>query len=123
MKTVYLSKSSNARFTLLIIRDLLLSVILVGLYFLIKDIWSHYSYQLIVHSHGVMLKQGIIVTKTKEIPFNNVNFVSVSQGLLGKMFNFGNIEIATGGDDPDIVFNHIHDPHRVKEIIQNQLIK
>lgn len=121
MKTVYLSRSSNARFTLLIIRDLILSVIVIGIYFLIKDIWNHYSYHLIINENGVMLKQGIIITKTKEIPFNNVNFVSVSQGLLGKTFNFGNIEIATGGDDPDIIFNHIHDPHRVKEIIQNQL--
>lgn len=121
MKTIYLSKSSNARFTLLIIRDIILIAVVVGIYFLIKDIWNHYSYHLIINENGVMLKQGIIVTKTKEIPFNNLNFVSVSQGILGKMFNFGNLEIATGGDDPDIIFNHIHDPHRVKEIIQNQL--
>lgn len=121
MKVVYFSKSSVARFRLLLLRDIILSVVLVGIYFLIKDIWNYYSFQLIISEDGVMLKQGIIVTKTKEIPFNNLNFVSVTQGVLGKMLNFGNLEIATGGDDPDIIFNHIHDPHRVKEIIQNQL--
>jgi uncharacterized membrane protein YdbT with pleckstrin-like domain len=121
VKVVYFSKSSVARFRLLLLRDIILSVVLVGIYFLIKDIWNYYSFQLIISEDGVMLKQGIIVTKTKEIPFNNLNFVSVSQGVLGKMLNFGNLEIATGGDDPDIIFNHIHDPHRVKEIIQNQL--
>lgn len=121
MKVIYFSKSSVARFRLLLLRDIILSVVLVGIYFLIKDIWNYYSFQLIISEDGVMLKQGIIVTKTKEIPFNNLNFVSVSQGVLGKMLNFGNLEIATGGDDPDIIFNHIHDPHRVKEIIQNQL--
>jgi len=121
VKVVYFSKSSVARFRLLLLRDIILSVVLVGIYFLIKDIWNYYSFQLIISEDGVMLKQGIIVTKTKEIPFNNLNFVSVTQGVLGKMLNFGNLEIATGGDDPDIIFNHIHDPHRVKEIIQNQL--
>lgn len=121
VKVLYFSKSSNSRFALLVIRDLILSLVLVGIYFLIKDIWNHHSFKLLITEEGVTLKEGIIVTRTKEIPFNNVNFVSISQGLLGKILNFGNLEVATGGDDPDIVFNHIHDPHRVKEIIQNQI--
>jgi uncharacterized membrane protein YdbT with pleckstrin-like domain len=88
---------------------------------LIADIWEHFSHKIAITEDGVMMKTGIIQTKTREIPFNNINLVEVSQGIFGKILNYGNLDLSTGGDQVEIGFKHLHNPQRFKDIVKSKL--
>lgn len=62
-----------------------------------------------VTSKRVIRKSGVIMRDTSEIRLSKVESVSVNQGFLGRMFNYGTVTIAgTGGNGA--VMKGVHAP-------------
>jgi uncharacterized membrane protein YdbT with pleckstrin-like domain len=122
MATIHYSgRQSGKLFLIKLIRDFLFSILIIGIVWLIKDIFDYFGKKLSLIDDGIKYVEGIIITNHKQVPYANINVVSVSQGILGKIFNFGDLIVNTGGDEPEIIFKHLHDPYRFQEAINKQL--
>ncbi|MFQ3275562.1 MAG: putative membrane protein YdbT with pleckstrin-like domain [Candidatus Nanohaloarchaea archaeon] len=78
----------------------------------------------LVTNEGLYRKTGILSRSVQKIGFDKVQNISFSQGVLGKYFNYGNIEVSTaGGSGIEMRFNSIDNPREVENIINNKLKK
>lgn len=71
-----------------------------------------------VHGGGVVVTAGWLTRRRVEATYSKVTDVQTTQGVLGRMFGFGDIRVNTAGSDvAPIVFQGVADPDRVKAMI------
>ena len=66
----------------------------------------------------VIVKRGIISRKTDEMKLGSIETVELDQGVLGRLFGFGNVKV-TGRGISDVVYRNIDDPMSVKRRIES----
>lgn len=66
----------------------------------------------------VIVKRGIISRKTEEMKLTSIETVELSQGVLGRIFGFGDVKV-TGRGISDVVYQGIDDPMQVKRRIES----
>jgi uncharacterized membrane protein YdbT with pleckstrin-like domain len=71
-----------------------------------------------VTNKRVVYKTGIIGRKSEEMKLTSIETVEISQGVMGRIFNFGDVKI-TGRGTSDLVFRGISDPLTVKRQIES----
>lgn len=71
-----------------------------------------------VTNKRVIFKTGIISRKSEEMKLTSIETVEIDQGVLGRLFNFGDIKV-TGRGTSDLVFKRINDPMSVKRKIES----
>ena len=91
--------------------------VLTGIIHLLQRI----SERLSIDEKHLKLKTGILSNNEVEVPYNKINTISVKQGLLGKILDFGSIVIYTGNDKSGIVFNQLDNPSSIKLAIQEKM--
>ncbi|WP_435360685.1 PH domain-containing protein [Haloarchaeobius sp. DFWS5] len=97
---------------------------LVGLGLLI--IGSAYLYQknthYVVTTDGLYKKTGVLSRDVQKIDFDKVQNISFSEGVVGKYFGFGNVDISTaGGSGVEMQFQAVTDPKQVQERINKRI--
>ncbi len=71
-----------------------------------------------VENWGVVVTSGWLARRRVETTYEKVTDVTVYQGILGRMFGFGNITINTAGSNQaPVVFHGLGDPEGVKATI------
>lgn len=78
------------------------------------------SFEYGVTTQRIIKKKGLISRNTEEIINKAVETIEVKQGLLGRLFSFGNI-IVTGRGNSIVIFESIEDPLKVKKIIESAI--
>jgi len=71
-----------------------------------------------VTNKRVILKRGIISRKTEEMKVSSIETVEIIQGVMGRIFGYGNIKV-TGRGLSDVIFIKINDPMDVKRKIES----
>jgi len=68
-------------------------------------------------------RSGIISEDFKSITFKHVTSVGVRQGIIGKIFNFGNVIIDTAGSGHgvDFIWTYVKEPIKVKNMIEKHI--
>ena len=80
---------------------------------------NYYGTALVIGSHGLTLKQGILTRDVTHIRFSEIRTLGLRQGLLDRLLNIGILEFAfSGTDDVDIRFINIANPTGVKAVIE-----
>lgn len=74
------------------------------------DIWAVTTFRVIDES-------GLIEHYAKESPLDKINNVSYDQHLLGRIFNFGHVEIQTAAEIGATDYFHVHQPKKLKDTI------
>jgi len=82
---------------------------------IIERIFRHY----IVTSHEVVKIEGLIRKKRITIPFQSVVNVKNYKGILGRIFNFGNIQI--NASNLEIIMKGMRNPDEIQRIIENKI--
>ncbi len=76
----------------------------------------------VVTTEGLYRKSGIFSRSVQKIGFEKIQNTSFSQGVLGKSFGYGNIEISTaGGSGVEMRFMSIDSPRDVQELINKRI--
>lgn len=76
----------------------------------------------VVTSEGLYRKTGIFSRSVQKIGFEKVQNISFSQGILGKYFGYGNVEISTaGGSGIEMRFRSVEGPKEVQELINRRI--
>jgi uncharacterized membrane protein YdbT with pleckstrin-like domain len=81
----------------------------------IERIIRHY----VVTNNEVIKIEGIIRKKRIAIPYQSVADVRVTKSFVGRVFNFGNVEIS--GFKDSITMKGMRDPEEIYRIIQNKI--
>ena len=71
-----------------------------------------------IDKNGVLLKRGILRKKVKMIPFSQVNSVNMKKGIVGRLLNFGNLEVSSAKGT--IVMKGIVYPEEIYDLIKHK---
>lgn len=71
-----------------------------------------------ITSKRIIRKSGLIVRNTDEIRLSKVESVSVKQGMLGRMFGYGDVIISGSGGN-DAVMKGVRDPLAFRNVANN----
>ncbi len=109
-RVLYLGRVSTwALFWPHLLLGVLLAPVIVGL-FLLASAWiQKKTTELAVTNKRVIVKKGLIRRDTVELNIQKIESVRVEQGLLARMFNYGTVVVA-GGGNPVAPVERIADP-------------
>ncbi len=71
-----------------------------------------------VTNKRVIFKTGIISRKSEEMKLASIETVEIDQGIIGRIFGFGNVKV-TGRGTSDVLFRTVADPMAVKRAIES----
>ncbi len=97
---------------------LLILAIIVGIPAYVKYI----STSFIITNKRVLLKKGLLTRRTGEILLPRIESVSIFQGILGRVFNYGDLMVSGTGGSTDI-FQDLPQPFYLRNTIQEQIDK
>ena len=96
----------------------MLSILKVIVMFSIVLSWMNNYYEVLP---GVLiLKKGVFRTISTTFSLSNIEFQRVDQGFLGKIFNFGTIEIFNPLLKQTFWLTNVPFPHRQLKVIQHE---
>jgi membrane protein YdbS with pleckstrin-like domain len=79
-------------------------------------VWLNWeSAMLTVTEHRVILEGGILIRTSKVIPLDRVQDVSTRQNLLGRILDYGSVEIDTAGAIPNELFTYVSHPEMLRD--------
>lgn len=105
----------------LCIVDLFGICILIGFWWYIRDIIMFMTNRLIITNKRVTGKIGVINTEELDCPLRQITGVKVSQGVGGKMFNYGTVAVTTAANIYE--FKMIARPNKLKTVLLQQVEK
>ena len=112
MEESYIVKLSLPALIIHLIIDCLLMIIFVGFFSFIHDLLVYFTTHLEFTRNSVHGRTGIIRIKALDMPLNKINSVSVNQGLIGRLFNYGTLIIT--GSFTGYEYHFVSDPNSVK---------
>jgi membrane protein YdbS with pleckstrin-like domain len=94
-------------------------IVFIALIGLVGAYMRSKSSEFVVTNRRVMLKTGVLKRKLVELQLNRAEGLSVNQGIVGRMFNFGSIIVTSGGVKE--VFSPIAQPYEFKKQVNNAI--
>lgn len=94
--------------------SLILAAAIVGL----AGWWSWLTWQagtMTITDQRVVIEEGVLRRAAKVIPLDRVQDVSTTQTLLGRLLDYGSIEIDTAGAIPNELFNFARQPETLRD--------
>jgi uncharacterized membrane protein YdbT with pleckstrin-like domain len=108
-QVLYLGRISAWSMFAQIFFGVLLTPVIVGLFLLVPALVKIRSTELAVTNMRVIVKSGLVSRHTVELNVAKIESVQVEQGLLGRLFGYGSIIVA-GGGNPFEAVHGIADP-------------
>ncbi|MBI4894440.1 MAG: PH domain-containing protein [Candidatus Aenigmarchaeota archaeon] len=84
---------------------------------LVQGILKQYK----VSGSEVVKIEGVLRKKRHSIPHQSVGQVKVSKGILGRLLNYGTVEVEGQNENNTIVMRHVHDPDEIRRIIRHKI--
>jgi len=111
----------SIQFAILVLLLLVFYVIQLTLVIFIVLSWIGVSYY--IDEKSIVVRKGIFRLEEKVFPINDVKTVSTQQGIFGKMFNYGNVDvmIASPPVHEEIGMLDIPNPHGIESHIKSFL--
>lgn len=107
---VSISAFLNLRFNIALLASLL------GALPLIKALLTDLTKKYVVTNKSVLVEHGILARIKKDIPISKINDVTITQSLIQRIFNCGNVRILTG-NDLALILSDIDNPEMLKSVI------
>jgi uncharacterized membrane protein YdbT with pleckstrin-like domain len=96
---------------------LLIAVFGLGIILLMYWYIQTRSTRLTITSTDLAYEVGIFSKTRIEVRLPNIRTVKVTQTFMQRIFNTGDIELYTSGDNPEVVTKGMPDPEKVREIV------
>lgn len=104
---------------IVIVPHLIAICVIIGLVTIWKAIVAVLTTRLTITNKRVEGKKGLLKTVKMDSRIGQITSVKVTQGIAGKIFNYGTININTAGGEYE--FNYIKNPENVKQTINNAM--
>jgi uncharacterized membrane protein YdbT with pleckstrin-like domain len=100
-------------------KHLELLMLIPAVLFILNAYITRRSSEFAVTNRRVIMKAGVIQTRSLEILLNKVEALAVNQTILGKMLNYGDI-IITGSGGTKEFYGGIQDPLAFRRAVQEE---
>lgn len=104
---------------IVIVPHLIAMCFIVGIFTIWKPLIAILTTRLTITNRRVEGKIGLIKTERMDSRIEQITSVKVTQGLIGKMFNYGTISINTAGGNYN--FNYMSNPEKIRKAINNSI--
>lgn len=104
---------------IVIVPHLLAMCVIVGLITIWKPLFAIFTTKITITDKRVEGKIGLIKTEKMDSRIGQVTSVKVTQGLWGKVFNYGTVNINTASGT--YIFKYIQSPEKVRQAINNAI--
>ena len=94
-------------------------LVLIPLAIMLRDILAWSNHQYIVTNRRVIQISGIFNKAVVDSSLEKVNDVKMTQSFLGRLFDYGDVEILTASEIGVNLFKHIGDPVKFKTAMLN----
>lgn len=101
--------------------DIFAMCVLVGFWWLPRDIIRYSKTKLTVSDKRVCGHTGLINTEELDCPLDKVTGVKIKQGIMGKICNYGTVSITTAANT--FVFDAIAKPTHLRSVLMQQVDK
>ena len=79
-------------------------------------VWLNWRVDMLtVTDQRVILEEGILMRTSKVIPLDRVQDVTTRQNVLGRILDYGSVEIDTAGAIPNELFSHARHPEMLRD--------
>ncbi|NLB54475.1 MAG: PH domain-containing protein [Lentisphaerae bacterium] len=96
----------------------ILSVVLIGIIIIVYVVIHRNSLVFTLTNRRVISKSGIISRRVQEIRVCDIRNINVSQGIFERLFNVGNVGVASAGTaGVEVNLLGVKDPMRVRDLI------
>ncbi len=102
-----------------LIPHIFLMFIFIGFFTIFRPLIMLFTTKLAFTNKRIIGKIGFVNTKSMDSPLNKINDVSISSGLFGKIFKYGNIKINTSSGT--YFFKGIKKPQQFKTRLMAQI--
>jgi len=92
--------------------------LVIALLVLLPAFVKRQSSDFAVTNKRVMMKSGVLTTRSVELLLNKIEAIAVNQSLLGRMFGYGDI-VVTGSGGTREAFSHIQSPLEFRRAVQS----
>jgi uncharacterized membrane protein YdbT with pleckstrin-like domain len=92
--------------------------LVVGLLVLLPAIVKRQSSDFAVTNKRVMMKSGVVTTRSVELLLGKIEAIAVNQGFFGRLFGYGDI-VVTGSGGTREAFSHIQGPLEFRRAVQS----
>ena len=65
----------------------------------------------------VIDENGVFTITAKESPLDKINNVSYQQSVMGRIFNYGDVQIQTAAELGETIYPLVHQPRKLKDAI------
>ncbi len=79
--------------------------------------WINDYYEL--NTHNIVHRKGLIFRKIEKHPMEKLSFLTVDQGILGKILNYGTITFLDARREKLLDLYSIHDPNKYLEVVES----
>ncbi|GAA5817970.1 MAG: PH domain-containing protein [Methanobrevibacter sp. CfCl-M3] len=112
LQTIHVNETTS-----IIILVLVFILIIWIAWILIKWVKTEY----ILTDSRIILKRGVVNLKTDYVMYNHIQDIRLSQGILGRIFSVGNIDIYSGYSKESLKFLNVSTPKKVQKIIFSEM--
>ena len=90
-------------------------------YVAIYDFFKYKRHSITLNENSIRLQYGVFTQNSRELPYRNIQGVSIDQSVLGQIFNYGSVVIGTASQSDSIVFEYVDSPKMLRQAIQDKL--
>ena len=101
--------------------DVLIFIIALLFFWILWNVLTWRATWYIITNQRVSIKSGVISTKNVYLHFNKMQDIQVSQGILQRISNSGDIEIFGGRDRTNMILENIPNPNQVENLINQRI--
>ena len=76
---------------------------------------------LVLTTDRLIYRTGMVAKYAREIPLERIDDVTCSQSLFGRLIGIGDLQVQSGGEQGQVVFEHVRDPKAVQLEIYHQM--
>ena len=107
--------------TVAIIVMIYLIIFVIAIEKLLSYLISYFTTELVITNKRLIGKKGLINIKTLDAPLDKITTVSISKGLFGILFNYGNLKIKVFTDE--YKYELLENPEKFKNELMNMTSK
>lgn len=96
---------------------LALTLIVVGLIIVVYRVWQWYSQDYVITNRRLVRVSGILNKRSSDSSLEKINDAILEQSVLGRMLNFGDLEILTAADMANDRYHMLKDPKHFKKVM------
>ncbi len=94
----------------------------IGLIIILAAYLNLKNTDFVISTEGLYKKTGILSRRVQKIGFGKIQDTSFNQGVFGKYFDYGNVDISTaGGERVEMRFNAVENPREIQETVNKRI--